>query len=169
MSQFSPACARRLGRFAIAASVFAAAGLAHAANPSMLNDFKFNAPTFIHQKPFADEHLVIQVSEDDPKLWNLALNNAQNVLDYVGDDKAQVVIVTYGPGLKMLLKNSPVAQRIASEDAEGIEFDACHNTMKSMERKTGHMPALTPQAVVVPAGVVRIMQLEHAGFEYIKP
>ncbi|MGA8009628.1 MAG: hypothetical protein WCA24_09595 [Thiomonas sp.] len=142
---------------------------AQAANPSMLNDFKFDAPAFVHQQPFAQYKVVFQVSEDDPHLWTLALNNAQNVLDYVGQEKAQIVVVAYGPGLKMFLKNSPVAERIASQDAEGIEFDACHNTMKAMAKKLGHMPKLVPQAVIVPAGVVRIMQLEHAGFEYIKP
>ena len=147
------------------------AGLAtaQAANPSMLNDFKFDAPTFVHQLPFAQYKMVIQVSQDDPYVWNLALNNAQNVLNDLGQEKVQIVIVTYGPGLRMLLKDSPVADRIASQDAEGIEFDACHNTMMGMAKKLGHLPELVPQAVIVPAGVVRIMQLEHAGFAYIKP
>ena len=48
-------------------------------------------------------------------------------------------------------------------------LDACHNTMEGMAKKLGHLPELVPQAVIVPAGVVRIMQLEHAGFEYLKP
>jgi hypothetical protein len=41
--------------------------------------------------------------------------------------------------------------------------------MEAMARKIGHMPVLVKQAVVVPAGVVRIMQLQHAGFAYIRP
>ena len=144
-------------------------GMAQAANPSMLNDFKFDAPTYVHKLPFAEAHVVMQVDGDHPATWNLALNNAQNLLDYFGQEKIRVVIVAFGPGLKMLLKGSPVAGRIAAQNAEGVEFDACHNTMEAMAKKMGHMPVLVPDAVVVPAGVVRIMQLEKAGFAYIKP
>ncbi|MGC9163084.1 MAG: DsrE family protein [Thiomonas sp.] len=144
-------------------------GLAQAANPSMLQNFDFDKPTFIHDLPFAEHKVVLQVSDDNIQRWQLVLNNAQNLLDYFGQQKVRVVVVAYGPGLLMLLKNSPVAQRIAAEDAEGVEFDACHNTMEGMAKKLGHLPVLVPQAVIVPAGVVRIMQLEHAGFAYIKP
>jgi intracellular sulfur oxidation DsrE/DsrF family protein len=142
---------------------------AQAANPSMLHDFHFDKPAFIHDLPFARTNLVIQVSEDDPQRWALALNNAQNAMDFFGQEKVRIVIVAYGPGLRMLLANSPMAKRIASLDAEGVEFDACHNTMEGMAKKLGHMPKLVPQAVIVPAGLVRIMQLEQHGFDYIKP
>lgn len=139
------------------------------ANPSMLKTFDFAHPGFVHKHDFATARVVIQISENDPHRWALAMNNAQNIANYFGNEKAQVVIVAYGPGLHMLLSNSPVAKRIAALDSEGIEFDACHNTMEGMARHLGHMPTLVPQAVVVPAGVVRIMQLESHGFDYIKP
>ncbi|MHB0920371.1 MAG: DsrE family protein [Thiomonas delicata] len=154
---------------ALATFVWGGLGLAHAANPSMLNDFKFDQPTFIHKLPFAEHKLVLQVSVGEPEYWNLILNNAQNVLDAFGQEKVRIVIVAYGPGLKMLLKDSPVAARIASQNDEGVEFDACHNTMLGMAKKLGHMPELVPSAVIVPGGVVRIMQLEKAGFAYIRP
>jgi intracellular sulfur oxidation DsrE/DsrF family protein len=131
--------------------------------------FDFDHPTFAHDLPFAKHQIVLQVSVNKPAYWNLVLNNAQNLLDFFGQENVRVVVVAFGPGLPMLLKDSPVASRIESEDSEGVEFDACHNTMKAMARKIGHMPVLVPQAVVVPAGVVRIMQLEHAGFAYLRP
>lgn len=161
----------RVARGALLALTLAcgAMSFAQAANPSMLNDFNFDKPTFIHNVPFAQEKLVLQISADDPARWHFVLGVAQNVLQHFGQDKVQVVIVAYGPGLKMLLKNSPVAKLIEAQDTQGIEFDACHNTMKAMAKKLGHMPELVPQAVIVPAGVVRIMQLEKAGFAYIKP
>lgn len=141
----------------------------NANNPSQLKSFNFNKPEFLHKLPFADRYFVIQVSADDPKLWNLALNNAKNIGDYFGQDKVRVVVVAYGPGLKMYLANSSVAERIKSENASNVEFDACHHTLVHMTKKLGHIPKLVPQAVLVPAGVVRIGQLEHAGFNYIKP
>ncbi|OZB31252.1 MAG: hypothetical protein B7X51_09220 [Pseudomonas sp. 34-62-33] len=84
------------------------------------------------------------------------MNNAQNLLAALGAKKVQIVVVAFGPGLKMLLADSPLARRVAALDAQGVEFDACHNTMEGMARKLGHLPELVPAAVVVPAGVVRL-------------
>ncbi|MGC9236853.1 MAG: DsrE family protein, partial [Thiomonas sp.] len=66
---------RHARSLALACSLLGA-GLAQAqaTNPSMLNDFKFDAPTFIHKLPFAKYNLVLQVSEDDPTRWELTLN-----------------------------------------------------------------------------------------------
>jgi intracellular sulfur oxidation DsrE/DsrF family protein len=119
--------------------------------------------------PFATAHYVLQVSEDDPARWNLAMNNAQNLQNAYGPDKVEVVIVAYGPGLKMLLKKAKTAKRVQSLSMGGVEFDACHNTMKHMAKKLGHMPAMNSVAKVVPGGVVRIGELEQKGYSYIKP
>ena len=120
-------------------------------------------------KPFATAHYVLQVSEDDPARWTLAMNNALNLQQHYGPDKVDVVIVAYGPGLKMLLKNAKDAKRVDSLAAAGVEFDACHNTMMGMKKKTGKMPVLVGSAKVVPGGVVRIGELQGKGYAYIKP
>ncbi len=155
----------------IVALIFGAfAGAAPAqANMSMLDNFNYDQPAFKTSMPFATTHAVIQVSEDDPARWSMVLNNAQNLLDSMGASKIQIVVVTYGPGLKMILASSPLAERIAALDKEGVEFDACHNTMLGMAKATGTMPVIVPEAVIVPAGVLRILQLESHGFLYLKP
>ncbi|MEY2342487.1 hypothetical protein AB4090_10305 [Acidithiobacillus sp. IBUN Pt1247-S3] len=139
------------------------------ANVSMLNDFNFAKPTFIHDHPFAKYHVILQVSQDNPGRWNLTLNNTQNMLNYFGQEQVQIVVVAFGPGIKMYLPKSPVASRIAAINAEGVEFDVCHNSMEQFKKKTGHLPPLDPSVVIVPAGIVRIMQLESHGFNYVKP
>lgn len=154
----------------VAAPAMADSDLApNANNPSMLKNFNFDHPTFVHKLPDAKENIVIQISKGGPDQWNMYLHMVQNVLNFFGDGKARIVVVTYGPGLKMLFANSPVASRIASLVARGVEFDACHNTMVGMSKKLGHLPKLVPEAVIVPSGLVRITQLEHAGFDYVKP
>jgi intracellular sulfur oxidation DsrE/DsrF family protein len=139
------------------------------ASQSLLEGYSYDHLKLVHALPFAKHHAVMQVSQDDPELWNLTLNNAANMLEYFGADKIQVVVVAYGPGLKMLVKNSPVAKRLQALDAEGVEFDACNNTLQAMTKKLGHTPELAPEAVLVPGGIVRIMQLEQHGYNYIKP
>src|SRR5262245_45353093 len=75
---------------------------------------------------------VIQVSDNDPQKWNLALNNARNVLDDLGGPEgAELEIVVYGPGIGMLKADSPVAKRVADALAAGVKVVACENTMKA--------------------------------------
>lgn len=125
--------------------------------------------TFVHNLPFATHNIVLQVSQNDPERWELALNNAQNLLNHYGADRVRVVVVAFGPGLHMLYANSPVASRVTSENAEGIEFDACGNTLRNMAEKSKQPINLNQSAVVVPSGVARIGELELDGFSYIKP
>jgi hypothetical protein len=107
---------------------------------------------------------------------NLALNNARNLLDYyrAKNEDIDVEIVAYGPGLNMLREDTlPVKDRI-KELAEvsfpsNIVFSACNNTKQAMEKREGHPITIVPQAGLVPAGVVRIMELEEQGYSYVKP
>ncbi len=120
--------------------------------------------------------VVIQVDQNDPAVMNLALNNARNLLDYYRDKKEDidVEIVAYGPGLHMLRDDtSPVKDRIKELSnvsfPSKIVFSACNNTKQGMEKREGHPITIIPQATIVPAGVVRIMELQEQGYSYVKP
>jgi intracellular sulfur oxidation DsrE/DsrF family protein len=118
-------------------------------------------------------YLAIHVDENDPQVMNMALNNAANVASYydgVGDDVV-IEIVAYGPGLNMMLADSPVAARIAamSLELEDVSFAACGNTLAAMTERLGHEPEVLSDAVVVPSGVVRLMELQEQGFAYVRP
>jgi intracellular sulfur oxidation DsrE/DsrF family protein len=132
-----------------------------------------NTKTHVAAKP---HRVVIQVDQNDPAVMNLALNNATNVIEYYrakGQD-ADVDIVTYGPGLHMLRADtSPVKDRIkALKDAafpSKIQFSACNNTKEGMEKKEGHPISVLSEAVIVPSGVVRLMEMQEKGWSYIRP
>jgi intracellular sulfur oxidation DsrE/DsrF family protein len=120
--------------------------------------------------------VVIQVDQNDPAVMNLALNNARNLLDYYRDKHEDVAIevVAYGPGLHMLREDtSPVKDRIKELSdisfPSKVVFSACHNTMEGMEKREGHPIPIVAQAGIVPAGVVRIMELQEQGYSYVKP
>ena len=120
--------------------------------------------------------VVIQVDQNDAEVMNLALNNAKNVLEMyrAKNEDAVVEIVAYGPGLHLLRDDtSPVKDRIKelSEVSfpSNITFSACNNTKQGMEKREGHPVTIIPQAHLVPAGVVRIMELEEQGYSYVKP
>jgi len=127
-------------------------------------------PALAADHSIASHKLVLQISSSNPATQHLVLNNAVNIKKHWGDD-IDVVIVAYGPGLSMLIpsKKNKEANRVASLAQQGISFDACHNTMNAIKKKTGKMPMLVKGVKVVPAGLARIIELEEKGYSYVRP
>ena len=118
--------------------------------------------------------VVLHVDDNDAKRMNMVLNNASNVDAYYKKkgEEVQIEIVTYGPGLIMLhAKKSPVKKRIKSfgENFDNISFRSCGNTHRKMSKKAGKSVPLLPQAKMVPAGVVHMMERQEEGWSYIRP
>ncbi len=122
----------------------------------------------------AKHKVAIQVSMNDPAGMNLALNNAQNVINYYKAKKetVDVQIVTYGPGLHMLRGDtSPVKQRVATMSLENpnLHFLACQNTRDNMTKAEGKEFPIISEAKLVPSGVITLMELQEKGYSYIRP
>ncbi len=119
-------------------------------------------------------YVALHVDQNDPALMNMVLNNVENVTKYYADqgDKAVIEVVAYGPGLTMYVAGeSPVEKRIAamSLENENLAFAACGNTLAGMQKKAGHDIPLISEAVVVPSGVVRLIELQEDGYAYVRP
>ena len=120
--------------------------------------------------------IAIQIDQNDPALMNLVLNNVSNLTEYYnskGED-VQIEVVAYGPGLNMLREDkSPVKDRIKSIKQTSfpstVNFLACGNTKTGMEKAEGRPVQIIPQASIVPAGVVRLSELQEQGWSYIRP
>ena len=113
--------------------------------------------------------LVIQVSTDDVRTQNIAMNNAVNLQKALGQDNIIIEIVAYGPGLTMMTPKSPASKRIPSLAMQDITFSACGNTKAKMEEKSGKKVELVEGVQMVPAGVLRIMELQEQGYAYVRP
>jgi len=121
-----------------------------------------------------EERLVIHVDENDKGKMNLALNNAENVISIFSKQgkKVKVEIVAYGPGLHMFRADkSPVKNRIEKMGLqhENLAFSACGVTQDKMKKKEGMDIPIMSEATVVPGGVIRIMELQDAGWHYLRP
>ena len=119
-------------------------------------------------------YVAIHVDQNDPKVMNMALNNAQNVNAYyesIGDEVI-IELVAYGPGLTMFIPGkSPVESRISamSLEMENLSFAACGNTRRKMSEATGaHIPIMD-EATEVTSGVVRLIELQEQGYAYVRP
>jgi intracellular sulfur oxidation DsrE/DsrF family protein len=118
------------------------------------------------QQPANRNRVVMQVSDNDPAKWNLALSNAANIQKDLGMDEVDVEIVVYGPGIGMLKAGSPVAPRVSSAVQNGVKVVACENTMAGMHLQKGDMLA---DIGYVPAGVVELMRKQQQGWAYVRP
>ena len=118
--------------------------------------------------------LILQVNTNDPAAMNLALNNAANVTQHFKErgEKVKIEVVTFGPGLHMLRDDtSPVKARIEEMalSTPEVSFKACGNTQEKMHKAENKDIPIIPQAEVVESGVVRVMELQEKGWNYVKP
>jgi len=119
---------------------------------------------------FAEKKVVLQISDAIPEKQILVLNVANNLLNHYGQDKVDVEIVAFGPGLKLLFADNANKARIKSLAAAGVRFSACQNTVKAMTaQNNGVAPALLPEAQPTPAGIARIVDLEEQGYHNVRP
>ncbi|MDA8109445.1 MAG: DsrE family protein [Betaproteobacteria bacterium] len=110
--------------------------------------------------------LVIQVTDDNPKVWNLALNNAFAFQRNVGKGNSEIEIVAIGPGLDMLKAESKVKDRIDQALDQSIDVVACGETMHAMKLTKDD---LIGGVRVVPGGLIEIADKERAGWVYYRP
>ena len=118
--------------------------------------------------------VVIQVSENDQRIMNLALNNAENLRGFYeqAGEAVQIEIVAYGPGLNMVRGDtSPVRDRLAAlvGRPQAITFSGCGNTLNTQSKNEGKELTLLPGTHLVPTGIGRIVQLQEQGWTYIRP
>jgi len=110
--------------------------------------------------------IVIQVTENNPQTWNLALNNAFAFQRNVGKDNSQIEIVAIGPGLNMLKSESKVTARIEQALDQSIDVVACGETMHAMKVAKDD---LIGGVRVVPGGLIEIADKQRAGWVYYRP
>jgi intracellular sulfur oxidation DsrE/DsrF family protein len=118
--------------------------------------------------------LALQISDNDPAKMTTVLNVAANVSRYYTGkgEEIEIEIIAFNAGLHMLREDtSPVKDRIKvfSESMPNVVFDACNNTIQGMTKKEGKEPVLVSAAEIVPAGVVRLMELNDAGWTVVRP
>ena len=120
-------------------------------------------------KPFAEHHIVLQLSDRAADKQALVLSVAYNLLKAYDPDKIAVVVVAFGPGIDLLRAESPNHTLVDSLIAQDVEFDVCMNTVETVERETGKNVNLNPKAVPVQVGVGRVLELTEKGYTLVRP
>jgi hypothetical protein len=133
------------------------------------------APLFPQSKSVVHSRthrVVIQVTQNDAAVMNMALNNAENLTKFYKDkgDKIEIEFVAYGAGLSMVRSDtSPVKERLAMLSGKNMVFTGCGNTMANQSKMENKEITLVPEARIVPTGIARIVELEEQGWTYVRP
>ena len=135
----------------------------------VLSSIVFQANAASDDKPFAEQKVVLQISDADPTKQTLVLNVASNLIKAFGPDQVDIEIVAFGPGLRLMFDDNHNKSRISGLADSGVRFAACGNTLKKVSQNLGRTPALNSHSIEVPAGVVRIVELVKDGFTLVKP
>jgi intracellular sulfur oxidation DsrE/DsrF family protein len=102
---------------------------------------------------------------------NFVIGNIRNHYKGVGGpDKVSIVLVVHGPALKAFqaVSASPdLARHVSAFHKEGLELNACGNTMAAQKVTLGD---LLPGFVKADkGGVVRLAELQSQGYVYLRP
>ena len=137
--------------------------------------FAFAVPSAISVNAAGKESkLVIHVSENDPAKMKLALNVVKATKKQFADKGNNIVIevVVNAQGLHMMRADtSPVKKEIGllATKFDNLRFSACGTTISKMNKKEGKPIKLITEARRVTGGVLRIIELQEAGYSYIRP
>ena len=120
--------------------------------------------------------VVIHVGGAEASQMNVALSNITNMADYytgIGE-KISIEVVANGPGYAMLREDrSPVKERIAEihKRLPFVVFSACQNTRRALAKAEGksiEQIVEVPETNDVPAGIVRLNELQEQGWSYVR-
>ena len=110
------------------------------------------------------EHVVIQVSTPDQKLWNQALNYIENLRELYGPDRVEIELVALGHGLGVLKLDSTQGPRVADAVKLGVHISACEVTMRRQKLTREDM---LPKIGYVAAGLGQVIKRQREGWAYI--
>lgn len=111
------------------------------------------------------EHkIVFQLTSSDTLAHKALMKQLGNIL--VLSPTSKLEVVCHGPGLSMLVnQTSMVSKKVTELSQRGVDFMACQFSMK--ERKVSK-EELIANAIVVPGGIIEIVQKQEQGWSYIK-
>ncbi|XSC43836.1 DsrE family protein [Bradyrhizobium sp. RDT10] len=117
--------------------------------------------------------LVLPINTDDPTTMRALISTSLNLPKYYQErnEAFTIEVVAYNAGVHMLRADtSPVKDmlRVLRAVNSNIRFVVCEATKLGMERQEGHSITLIDNVDLVPSGPGRIIELQEAGWSYIR-
>ncbi len=111
--------------------------------------------------------LLLHVDKTDGSL-NIAFSNAINYARALHGREAfkMVLVANSGAVTQLTADNAAIKTKLEEAVAAGLQIKVCKN---ALDANNITPDKLYSQCAVVPAGVVEIVDLQRAGFAYVKP
>ena len=118
-------------------------------------------------------HVVLPINSDDPTTMRALISTTLNLPKYYRErnEPFEIEVVAYNAGVHMLRADtSPVKDllRVVRGLTPDIRFVVCEATKLGMERAEGHPLVLLDNVDLVPNGPGHIIELQEAGWSYIR-
>jgi len=124
----------------------------------------------LEAKPFAEAHILLQLSDKDRDKQLMVVNTASNLLrHYDGLDYVDIEVITFGPGVHLLAEDSELAPRVKSLMLSGVRFVVCENTLRTMSAQPGGAPVLLKGVYRVPSSVAHMVSRASQNFVVVRP
>lgn len=119
-------------------------------------------------------HIVFQINADDVAPMKHVVSNSVNLVRNFRDKRepVQIEIVAYGAGIAMFRNDTSLVRAVLEyihANFPEIAFTVCGSSKAIIEQREGHPMPLIEGTRVVPFGIVRIVELEEAGWSYVRP
>ncbi|MGY6557762.1 MAG: DsrE family protein [Nitritalea sp.] len=117
------------------------------------------------QNPADTHKIVLHYSEGDPATHPKLLRNLENILAAAPD--TELVLVTIGMGVDLMRRDipQPLQEKMQALQGRGVRFEVCENTLKQRGLEKAEF---LPISSYVTAGILALVELQKAGFIYIK-
>jgi uncharacterized protein len=124
----------------------------------------------------ARHKIAFHVGSADPVMMAVSLHNIAAAAEYYAarGETVAIELVANGPGYTMLRADkSPVKAQVAATKQKYpfVVFSACQNSRRGVAAAEGKQPQdipELPEATDVPAGVVRLTELQAQHYAYIR-
>ena len=133
---------------------------------------------------YGTQKVVYHINYDDASRQSSALRNIQNHINAVGSENLDLQIVMHGKGLSLITKpdalshlpkvkaanaNQAIRQKIDNLKLQGVHFNVCANTVKSLGINVDNDLYDVTKTDIVPSGVAELTLLQSQGFTYLRP
>ena len=128
------------------------------------------ATTFATPAAAADKQQVAYHVSEKEKVGFVLANIRNHIKGVGGPENAEIIFVAHGPALKQFHKfdgNASILDHMTKLMGNGVQFNACGNTMRALSYQADDL--IEGAVRVDQGGVVRLAELQQAGFLYLRP
>lgn len=155
---------KMLSKATLVAAGLALTATAHAVDPSKPAKNGYN-----------QQKVVYHINNVDDATGSL--RNVKNHLNALGDENAEIIVVTHSSGAFALVdgamgkkdkegKPYDFRDQIAGLANRGVKFQICANTIRG---KKIPKEKINENAEIIPSGVAQVAHLQQKGYLYVKP